>query len=111
MRLPTALRAVAPCVCGLLAIVGGLYFGLLPCGGHAWHRQAFWTALGLALAIACLAPPRALAPARRRLALVALVVAAFFLARAGAAPFFPAAPSAPSEYLRRALRGLVSPSC
>jgi hypothetical protein len=111
MRLPSLLRALPPAVAGVAALSGGLYFGLLPCGGHPWHRQVFWAALGATIALACLAPPRALAPAPRRLGFVALTVAAFLLARAASSPFHPAPPGSASEYLRRAFSGLVAGTC
>jgi hypothetical protein len=74
----------------LLAILGGLWFGLVSCGGYVWHKHLMqWTLAGLVLAF--LLWPRSHSPNLARRALLSLaVVASFFVARALAAPFYPA---------------------
>ena len=76
----------------LVAVLGGVWFGLVACGGYAWHRWIMHGTLSALALVLLLLPPRHVASLSRRALLILGVFAAFVLVRAVAAPFYPVFP-------------------
>ena len=94
----------------LIAVLGGIWFGVFSCGGYVWHRQLMhWTLGALAVSL-LLYPPRLAAPLTRRVLLALGLVGAFFLARALAAPLYPAFPGF-GDYFRQVGLALFTGPC
>lgn len=88
----------------------GIWSGTFSCGGHVWHDQARMS--GIVLAVLCVLLCRVHDTRRYglRLAIATCAVAAYFIAEALSAPFYPSAPEA-SEYLRRVLSAFDRGAC
>ena len=84
----------------ILAVAGGLYFGMFACGAYAWHRWAFWLAFGTTLLVAVLAPSRLMKSKLQRLAFPVGIAAVFLLVQAATAPFYPTTPTSAAEFVR-----------
>ena len=95
----------------LLAIAGGLFFGLFSCGGYYWHSQAFTLAFSLSLLALFIFPPAKPKDRVRRVIFVAGAVTLFFVIRAGASAFYPAAPASWGEFFESFYRGLLYGPC
>lgn len=93
----------------LLAVLGGLYFGLFSCGGYAWEWDAFLALAGIG-AIAAVAAPRRVS-LFSRFGLVFLAVVTFVLVQAAATPFYPSAPASLNNYVVEFVRALGSWAC
>jgi hypothetical protein len=95
----------------LLAVLGGVYFGLFSCGGYAWHKPAFFVALVATTLAALLVPLQRPRPVASRLGIVVAVGVAFLLTQAIAAPFYPAPPASWGDFMRVFLHTLEQGPC
>jgi hypothetical protein len=95
----------------LLAVLGGIYFGLFSCGGYAWHKPAFFAALAAATLTALLVPLQRTRPVANRFGTVVAIGVAFLLTQAIAAPFYPAPPTSWAEFMRIFLHTLEQGPC
>jgi hypothetical protein len=105
------LRLVAPIAAGVLALWGGVFFGLFSCSGYAWHRQLFDILFPSVVVIAVAAPPWQLPPWLRRGIFVISLGCGFVLTRAVASAFWPAAPTSLEAFGRGVLSGLLTGPC
>ena len=105
------MRAMATIAALVLAVAGGIYFGIASCGGYVWHKQAYFAAL-VVVSLGGLAVP--LSQSHRLLSralLIVGVVVGYFLSQAIAAPFYPSVPESWSMFISAFLRVLVSGPC
>jgi len=106
-----AQKAFGPIATGVVAIAGGTFLGLFPCGGYLWHTQAI---VGLLIALAGLTmvfPPEGLNGWKRKGTFLLAVAAGFILIRASSSSFYPHAPESIGEFFRQAWLGLVYGPC
>ena len=95
----------------LLAIIGGVFSGLFACGGYRWHSQLFTVVFGLSLLALFIFPPVKREGRAARVIIVAAAIALFFVVRAGASAFYPAAPGSWGEFFERFYLGLLYGPC
>ena len=88
--------------------IGGAYFGLLSCGGYAWHRHVF---LGVLAVVCGITFTMARGSLPIRVALLLLVGVAYFLAQAALAPLYLGIPESFGAYMRQFLRTLEQGPC
>jgi hypothetical protein len=105
------MRFALPISAGLVAVAGGVFFGLFSCGGYLWHRHVFWILLALPVIGATALPPTLLRPWPRRLAFVVSILAAFVTTRAVVSAFYPVAPTSWAEFAHAVWSGLVDGPC
>jgi hypothetical protein len=82
----------------LVAHLGGVFFGLSSCGGHAWHKLAFFYVLAALTFAALLFPASVSRPFLARAGIVAVVCLGFFLVEAVAGAFYPGSPNSWSQF-------------
>jgi hypothetical protein len=109
---------VLPGVSMSVALVGGLFVGQFSCGAHWWQAPAIASLVGVAGLSTVLVRARASASwsrgrvaVARALGFLVLVAAAFMVAEAVGASFYPAAPASLAEFLRSAGRALIDGPC
>ena len=95
------IRVLSNALALLVAILGGIFFGLFSCGGYSWHRTAFYAFLGICTATALCFPASPGRPLMARIGLVLLIFLGYFTSRAVAAAFYPSAPGSWSEFFSR----------
>jgi hypothetical protein len=95
----------------LLAIGGGVFFGLFSCGGYRWHSQAFIAVFSFSLLALITFQPAMPKDRAIRVILGAGAVALFFVVRAGASAFYPDAPGSWGEFFERFYLGLLYGPC
>lgn len=95
----------------LLALLGGIYFGLFSCGGYAWHKTVFAWVLFAATVMWLLLRRTKQQPAVFRILVVLLVPLAFVIAEAASAPFYPAIPDSVGTFVRSLFRALEYGPC
>jgi len=106
-----AIRMVSPVAAGVLAVWGGVFFGLFSCGGYVWHWQLFEALLGVAMIATVVAPPWQLRSWPRRGVFVLALACGFVLTRAVASCFYPATPTSFGEFGRDVIHGLLRTPC
>lgn len=95
----------------LLAISGGIYFGLFSCGGHEWHKQVFLAVLAVCTIAALVVPLSRSRPYLARLGLILGVGAGFIVSQSVATPFYPAAPESWPAFFRAFALALQNGPC
>jgi hypothetical protein len=105
------MRQLATISAFTLAFIGGLYFGLFPCGGYAWHKEAFEWTLGIVTVVAVVWPLRRRWPVLSRIGILLGVPVVFIMVRAAAAPFYPSAPESWEAFFRVFLSTLERGPC
>jgi hypothetical protein len=95
----------------LLALLGGVYFGLSSCGGYAWHQTVFTWVLFAGTVMWLLLPRTKQQPAGFRILVVLLAPLAFVIAEAAFAPFYPSGPDSVGTFVRSLFRALEYGAC
>ena len=95
----------------MCAAGGGVFFGLFSCGGKAWQHQAFLWIMLCGVLLSILVSGDLLRSWGRRGTFLVFVILVFVFFQALTAPFYPSAPSSPTEYGRRVFRVLESGPC
>jgi hypothetical protein len=105
------LRVLSNALSLLVAVLGGIFFGLFSCGGHSWHGTAFFALLGICTAAALYFPVSPGRPLAARVGLVLLIFFGYLTSRAAAAAFYPSAPESWSEFSSRFAASWFHGSC
>jgi len=95
----------------LLAVFGGLFFGLFSCGGYVWHQQLFAALFIGILLVVLFVPSMVLNKAWKRILLVVIAPILFLVVRSASSTFYPTAPESWSEFLASFIRGLQYGPC
>ena len=95
----------------VIAIVGGLFFGLFSCGGYVWHEQLFAVLFISGLLFVLFSPPRVIGKLWKRAFFVVSSSALFLFVRAAASAFYPTAPESWAELVSSFARGLQYGPC
>lgn len=95
----------------ILAIAGGVFFGLFSCGGYVWHKQIFALLFIGLMALILLAPLGGISKLWKKALLVVATSLLFILVRAGASAFYPATPESLAEFLSSLVRGIQFGPC
>jgi hypothetical protein len=82
----------------LVAVIGGVFFGLSSCGGYAWHKRAFFCALAALTLAALWFPVSVSRPLVARAGLIVVVCLGFFVVEAIAGAFYPGPPNSWSQF-------------
>ena len=104
-------KKLAPISVIILAVVGGIFFGLFSCGGYLWHHQVFYALFVTALVVALLFPPKSLKNWKRKSSFIFVSIAGFILVRAIASAFYPAAPESIEELIHSIWLGILYGPC
>lgn len=84
----------------LLAVLGGIYFGLFSCGGYAWHKDIFYMVFALTLLLVFIFPLSILKKIPYRLLSILLLIVLFIVVQAAASTFYPTNPASISDFFQ-----------
>lgn len=97
----TSIRRISKVVIAvtvLLALLGGVFFGLYSCGGYVWHQQIFTITFGGSVCLSVLLPSVVLRKFFTRITFSVVVVLLFLIVQAVAATFYPAPPGSWAKF-------------
>lgn len=87
----------------LVAILGGVFFGLYSCGGYYWHIQAYWITALLFVIGSIALKNQLLNTLTSKLLFPIIYLALFLVSQSAAATFYPSTPESFSEFIRNFL--------
>lgn len=79
--------------------IGAIWFGLMSCGGYAWHKTVFFGVASATAGAALLLPSKSLNSLRRKAVFFGTLVCGYYFVEAAVAPFYPSPPGSLTEYL------------
>src|SRR3990167_1098819 len=87
----------------ILAVLGGIFFGLYSCGGYYWHIQVYWITALLFVISSIALKNQFLKTLTSKLLFQIIYLALFLASQSVAATFYPSAPESFSEFIRNFL--------
>ncbi|MFG6459267.1 hypothetical protein [Roseateles sp. BYS96W] len=81
-----------------VVLFGAIWFGLMSCGGYAWHKTMFYGVAFAVVGAALLLPSNSLNSLRRKAVFFCALVCGYYVVEAAAAPFYLSLPGSATEY-------------
>jgi hypothetical protein len=95
----------------LVAVLGGVFFGLSSCGGYAWHKTVFFWVLAALTFAAVWFPVSVSRPFLARAGILVVVCFGYFLVEAIAGTLYPEPPDSWSQFWAGFRLNLVQGPC
>jgi len=95
----------------VLAVAGGMYFGLFSCGGFQWHKTAFPYVFIPVLLLILICRPYSMRHLLIRSLIVVTLCSSYTLVEASSAAFYPTNPGSAEEFWRLFLFHLENGPC
>lgn len=95
----------------VIAIAGGIFFGLFSCGGYVWHKQLFNSVFTVSLICVFCLMSSLCVPLWKRFAVIVILFYLFITIRAVSSTFYPAKPESWSEFFHQFYIGFLYGPC
>ena len=102
----------------IVSALGGVFFGLLSCGGYAWHKTVFDIIFYATLILCSILRYRKLSTSKTKIKTlsilfvwVILIYSCYFVIQAAASTFYPDPPESLVDFWKRFLIGLEYGPC